>query len=97
MAHEEAEVRWIDCNIGSRLTMKYPGVIFEQKSTGRSLVHCLGQRRAASRHGAKMVHAADETSSNVIAKSISIGKGRSSYRGWFKSPASQALPQQHGM
>ena len=51
LAEEEAEVRWIDCNIGSRLTMKYPGVILRgKKSERRSCFNCFSKRRAASGH-----------------------------------------------
>ena len=87
MAHEEAEVRWIDCNIGSRLTMKYPGVILKgRKSRGEVLSIALANDGQHQDTGAKMVHAADETTSNIVAKSISIGKGRSSYRGLVQIP-----------
>ena len=87
MAHEEAEVRWIDCNIGSRLTMKYPGVILRgRKARGEVLSIALANDGQHQDTGAKMVHAADETTSNIIAKSISIGKGRSSYRGLVQIP-----------
>ena len=87
MAHEEAEVRWIDCNIGSRLTMKYPGVILKgRKSRGEVLSIALANDDQHQDTGAKMVHAADETTSNIVAKSISIGKGRSSYRGLVQIP-----------
>ena len=87
MAHEEAEVRWIDCNIGSRLTMKYPGVILKgRKARGEVLSIALANDGQHQDTGAKMIHAADETTSNIIAKSISIGKGRSSYRGLVQIP-----------
>ena len=44
MAHEDSEVRWIDCNIGSRLTMKYPGVVLRgRKSKRRSFIYCSSQ------------------------------------------------------
>jgi Fe-S cluster assembly protein SufB len=87
MAHEESEVRWIDCNIGSRLTMKYPGVILKgRKARGEVLSIALANDGQHQDTGAKMVHAADETTSNIIAKSISIGKGRSSYRGLVQIP-----------
>lgn len=89
MAHEEAEIRWIDCNIGSRLTMKYPGVILKgRKARGEVLSIALAHDGQHQDTGAKMIHAADETSSNIIAKSISIGKGRSSYRGLVHIPQS---------
>ena len=87
MAHEEAEVRWIDCNIGSRLTMKYPGVILKgRKARGEVLSIALANDGQHQDTGAKMIHAADETTSNIISKSISIGKGRATYRGLVKIP-----------
>ena len=87
LAEEEAEVRWIDCNIGSRLTMKYPGVILKgRKARGEVLSIALANNGQHQDTGAKMVHAAEETSSNIIAKSVSIGSGRSSYRGLVKMP-----------
>ncbi len=87
MAMEEAEIRWIDCNIGSRLTMKYPAVILKgAKSRGEVLSIALANDRQHQDTGAKMIHAADETTSNIISKSISIGSGRSSYRGLVNIP-----------
>src|SRR2546430_60313 len=82
LAHENAEVKWIDCNIGSRLTMKYPGVIMKgRKARGEVLSIALANDGQHQDTGAKMIHAADETTSNIISKSISIGKGRATYRG----------------
>ena len=87
VAHEEAEVRWIDCNIGSRLTMKYPGVILKgRKARGEVISIALANNGQHQDTGAKMIHAADETTSNVISKSISIGKGRATYRGQVHIP-----------
>lgn len=87
LAHEEATIKWIDCNIGSRLTMKYPGVILKgRKARGEVLSIALANDGQHQDTGAKMVHAADETTSNIIAKSISIGKGRSTYRGLVHIP-----------
>lgn len=87
LAHEDAEIRWIDCNIGSRLTMKYPGVILKGKrARGEVLSIALANDGQHQDTGAKMVHAADETTSNIISKSISIGKGRSTYRGLVSMP-----------
>ena len=80
-------MRWIDCNIGSRLTMKYPGVILKgRKARGEVLSIALANDGQHQDTGAKMVHAASETTSNVIAKSVSIGQGRSSYRGLVQIP-----------
>lgn len=87
IAHENATVKWIDCNIGSRLTMKYPGVVLKgRKARGEVLSIALANDGQHQDTGAKMVHAADETTSNIISKSISIGKGRSTYRGQVHMP-----------
>ncbi|MFL2847431.1 MAG: Fe-S cluster assembly protein SufB [Coraliomargaritaceae bacterium] len=86
-AEENAEVKWIDCNIGSRLTMKYPGVVLKgRKARGEVLSIALANDGQHQDTGAKMIHLADETSSNIISKSISIGKGRSTYRGQVHMP-----------
>src|SRR5688572_10126590 len=87
VAHEEAEVKWIDCNIGSRLTMKYPGVVLKgRKARGEVISIALAGDGQHQDTGAKMVHAADETTSNIVSKSISLGKGRSTYRGLVHIP-----------
>ncbi len=87
IAHEEAEVKWIDCNIGSRLTMKYPGVVLKgRKARGEVVSIALAGDGQHQDTGAKMIHAADETSSNIISKSISLGSGRSTYRGLVHVP-----------
>ncbi|MCB1226169.1 MAG: Fe-S cluster assembly protein SufB [Verrucomicrobiales bacterium] len=87
IAHEDAEVRWIDCNIGSRLTMKYPGVIMKgRRARGEVISIALANTGQHQDTGAKMIHLADETTSNVISKSISIGEGRSTYRGQVHIP-----------
>jgi Fe-S cluster assembly protein SufB len=87
IAHENAEVRWIDCNIGSRLTMKYPGVVMKgRKARGEVISIALANSGQHQDTGAKMIHAADETTSNVVSKSISVGEGRSTYRGQVHIP-----------
>jgi Fe-S cluster assembly protein SufB len=87
VAHEEAEVKWIDCNIGSRLTMKYPGVVLKgRKARGEVISIALASDGQHQDTGAKMIHAADETTSNIISKSISIGEGRATYRGLVHVP-----------
>jgi Fe-S cluster assembly protein SufB len=87
LAHEESEIKWIDCNIGSRLTMKYPGVVLKgRKSRGEVISIALAGDGQHQDTGAKMVHAADETTSNIVSKSISIGKGRATYRGLVHVP-----------
>lgn len=87
LAYEDAEVKWIDCNIGSRLTMKYPGVIMKgRRARGEVVSIALAGDGQHQDTGAKMVHAADETTSNIISKSISLGTGRSTYRGLVHIP-----------
>jgi len=87
IAHEEAEVKWIDCNIGSRLTMKYPGVVLKgRKARGEVLSIALAGDGQHQDTGAKMIHAADETTSNIVSKSISLGRGRATYRGLVHVP-----------
>ena len=87
LAHENAEIRWIDCNIGSRLTMQYPGVVMKgRKARGEVISIALANDGQHQDTGAKMIHAADETSSNVVSKSISVGEGRSTYRGQVMIP-----------
>jgi len=87
LAHEEAEIKWIDCNIGSRLTMKYPGVVMKgRKARGEVISIALAGDGQHQDTGAKMIHAADETTSNIVSKSISLGEGRATYRGLVHVP-----------
>ena len=87
VAMEDAEVRWIDCNIGSRLTMKYPGVVMKgRRARGEVISIALANTGQHQDTGAKMIHAADETTSNIVSKSISVGKGRATYRGQVLIP-----------
>ena len=78
----EGHMEWIDGNIGSRLTMKYPAVyMVGPKASGEVLSVAYagpGQHQDA---GAKMVHAAPETTSKIVSKSISKDGGRTCYRG----------------
>ena len=78
----EGHMEWIDGNIGSRLTMKYPGVVMVgPKASGEVLSVAYAGPGQHQDTGAKMVHAAPETTSKVVSKSISSGGGRTSYRG----------------
>src|SRR3954454_13967083 len=87
VAHEDAEIKWIYCNIGSRLTMKYPGVVLKgRKARGEVISIALANDGQHQDTGAKMIHAADETTSNIVAKSISVGTGRATYRGLVHVP-----------
>ena len=87
VAEEGAEVRWIDCNIGSGLTMKYPAVVLNgEGARGEVVSIALANRNQHQDTGAKMIHLASNTSSNIVSKSISIGSGRASYRGMVYMP-----------
>ncbi len=87
VAHENAEIKWIDCNIGSRLTMKYPGVVLKgEGARGEVISIALANDGQHQDTGAKMIHAANNTTSNVISKSISVGQGRATYRGQVHIP-----------
>ncbi len=88
MAMEDAQIRWIDCNIGSRLTMKYPAVVLRgEGARGEVLSIALAHDGQHQDTGSKMIHVADRTTSNIISKSISIGKGRATYRGMVSIPS----------
>jgi Fe-S cluster assembly protein SufB len=87
LAMEDAEIKWIDCNIGSRLTMKYPGVVLKGKrARGEVVSIALANDGQHQDTGAKMIHAADDTTSLIVSKSISVGQGRSTYRGVVHIP-----------
>ena len=77
-----ATMEWVDGNIGSKVTMKYPAVwLMGEHAKGETLSVAMagpGQHQDA---GAKMVHCAPNTSSSIVSKSIARGGGRSSYRG----------------
>ena len=78
----EGHMEWIDGNIGSRLTMKYPAVVMVgPKASGEVLSVAYAGAGQHQDAGAKMTHAAPETTSKVVSKSISKDGGRSSYRG----------------
>ena len=85
VAQEGATMEWVDGNLGSKVTMKYPAVVMTgEHARGETLSVALagpGQHQDA---GAKMVHAAPHTSSSIISKSVARGGGRTSYRGLVK-------------
>ncbi|GAB4289904.1 MAG: Fe-S cluster assembly protein SufB [Myxococcota bacterium] len=82
MAHENAVVEWVDGNLGSKVTMKYPAVILKgRKAHGEVLSLAVAGRNQHQDTGAKMTHLAPETTSTIISKSISKDGGRTSYRG----------------
>ena len=82
VAYENARMEWIDGNLGSRLTMKYPAVyMMEPGARGEILSIAFASAGQHQDAGAKVVHCAPHTSSQIVSKSISKGGGRSSYRG----------------
>jgi Fe-S cluster assembly protein SufB len=82
VAYEESTVEWIDGNLGSRLTMKYPAIyLMGRKAKGETLSVAYAGPNQHQDAGAKMVHVAPETTSTILSKSISKGGGRTTYRG----------------
>ena len=81
-AYEDAKVEWIDGNIGSKLTMKYPGIyLLGQRAHGETLSVAFAGKNQHQDTGAKMVHLAPNTTSRITSKSVSKGNGRTTYRG----------------
>jgi Fe-S cluster assembly protein SufB len=77
-----ATMEWVDGNIGSKLTMKYPAVyLMGEHARGETLSIAFAGEGQHQDAGAKMVHAAPHTSSSIISKSVARGGGRTSYRG----------------
>lgn len=82
IAHEGATMEWIDGNIGSKVTMKYPSVILAgERARGETLSVAFAGEGQHQDAGAKMIHLAPYTSSSIVSKSIARGGGRTSYRG----------------
>ncbi|MDX1963482.1 MAG: Fe-S cluster assembly protein SufB [Pirellulales bacterium] len=85
VAYENALMEWIDGNLGSRLTMKYPAVyMLEPGARGEILSIAFASSGQHQDAGAKLVHGAPRTSGRIISKSISKNGGRASYRGLVK-------------
>lgn len=85
MAYEDALMEWVDGNLGSHLTMKYPAVyMMEPGARGEILSIAFSSKGQHQDAGAKVVHCAPNTKSRIISKSISKNGGRSSYRGLCK-------------
>ncbi len=85
VAYDDATMEWVDCNLGSKLTMKYPAVwLMGPGAHGELLSIAFAGKGQTQDAGGKMVHAAPHTSSVVTSKSISKGGGRTTYRGLLK-------------
>ncbi len=81
-AEEGATMEWIDGNIGSKVTMKYPAVwLMGEHAHGEVLSVAFAGEGQHTDAGAKMLHLAPNTSSTIVSKSVARGGGRSSYRG----------------
>lgn len=82
---ENAVGEWIDGNLGSRVTMKYPSVFLRgRRARGEVLSLALAGEGQHQDAGGKAIHLAPETTSRIISKSVSLNGGRSSYRGLIK-------------
>jgi Fe-S cluster assembly protein SufB len=85
VCYEDATMEWVDGNLGSRVTMKYPAVILKGRGAhGEVLSIAFAGKGQHQDAGAKIIHAAPDTTSRIISKSISKDGGRSSYRGLLK-------------
>jgi Fe-S cluster assembly protein SufB len=88
IAHENATMEWIDGNLGSKVTMKYPSVfLVGEGAKGETLSIAFagpGQHQDA---GAKMIHMAPNTQSSIVSKSVARGGGRAGYRGEIRMDA----------
>ena len=82
VAHEKATMEWVDCNLGSKLTMKYPSIyLMGPEAHGEILSIAFAGEGQHQDAGGKIIHAAPKTSSSIFSKSISKDGGRSTYRG----------------
>lgn len=92
VAQENATMEWVDGNIGSKVTMKYPAVwLTGEHAKGETLSIAFAGEGQHQDAGSKMVHVAPNTSSSIISKSVARGGGRTSYRGLV-----QVLEGAHG-
>src|SRR6188472_4302828 len=81
-AYEGATMEWVDGNLGSKVTMKYPAVLLMgEHAKGEVLSIAFAGEGQHQDAGAKMTHLAPHTSSTIISKSVARGGGRTSYRG----------------
>ncbi len=85
VAYRDATMEWVDANLGSKVTMKYPAVyMVEPGAHGEILSIAFAGRGQVQDAGGKVVHGAPHTTSKITSKSISMGGGRASYRGLLK-------------
>ena len=85
IAYDNACVEWVDGNIGSALTMKYPSVILKGDGAHAEIISVAYAKDSQHQDtGAKIIHLASNTTSNILSKSVSKNGGRTSYRGLVK-------------
>jgi Fe-S cluster assembly protein SufB len=85
VAYQDATMEWVDGNLGSKLTMKYPAVyLMEPGAHGEILSIAFAGKGMQQDAGGKVVHVAPNTTSKIVSKSISKDGGRTSYRGLLK-------------
>ncbi|TET35787.1 Fe-S cluster assembly protein SufB, partial [Candidatus Dependentiae bacterium] len=85
IAHERATVEWVDGNFGSKVTMKYPCIVLKGEwARGQVISIAVAKSGQQQDAGAKIIHCAPHTSSNVISKSLSKDGGCTTYRGLLK-------------
>lgn len=85
VAHKNATVEWIDGNLGSKVSMKYPAIyLMGEGAHGEVVSVAFAGKGQTQDTGAKVVHAAPNTTSNILSKSISKNGGQASYRGLVK-------------
>lgn len=88
---KDARMEWVDCNLGSKTTMKYPScLLMGERAHGEMLSIAVAGEGQHQDAGAKMIHLAPNTTSKITSKSISRGGGRSSYRGQVKMTTAAA-------
>src|ERR1700748_3713709 len=82
VAYEKATMEWVDCNLGSKLTMKYPSIyLLGEEAHGEILSIAFAGKGQHQDAGGKIIHGAPKTSSSIFSKSISKDGGRGSFRG----------------
>src|ERR687893_1910197 len=82
IAQEKATMEWVDCNLGSKLTMKYPSIyLLGEEAHGEILSIAFAGAGQHQDAGGKVIHGAPRTTSNIFSKSISKDGGRATYRG----------------
>ncbi len=82
VAYEDATMEWVDCNLGSKLTMKYPSIyLLGERAHGEILSIAFAGNGQHQDAGGKIIHGAPKTTSSIFSKSISKDGGRGTYRG----------------